>query len=75
MSAERSTPKCPLCAKSLIEQTRVVQELVPATVPEYFTRAQSAVYRRIVRWTVVKCSKGHEFKRVDSSLYGMQHDL
>jgi len=53
----------------------VEQEIVPSTVPDYWTRTKAAPYRRIVRWTVVKCSKGHRFKRVGDSIYGMDYDL
>ncbi len=70
-----SRRSCPLCSKPLIEQHRVVQEIVPSTVPEYRTREQQAPYRRTNRWTVVKCPKGHTFKQVGNILYGMSHDL
>jgi len=74
VSADQSRG-CPLCAKPLIDQSRVEQEIVPSTVPDYWTRTKAAPYRRIVRWTVVKCSKGHRFKRVGDSIYGMDYDL
>lgn len=48
MSAERSTPSCPLCGNALIDQSRIREEIVPATVPDYFTRTKAAPYRRVV---------------------------
>lgn len=71
MSEVRDTPSCPLCGKRLIEQSRVEQETVPATVPDYFTRTKAAPYRQFDKWTVVKCAKGHTFKQRGSGLYGM----
>lgn len=65
---------CPLCGKELVDQARIEQESVPSTVPDYFTRTQAAPYRRFDRWTVVKCPKGHTFKRRHESLYGMAVD-
>jgi hypothetical protein len=72
---ESNRPSCPICSQTLIEQQRVVQEVVPSTVPEYRTREQQAPYRRTNRWTVVKCANGHELKQVGSGLYGMSYEF
>lgn len=67
--------RCPLCGNELVDQSRIREEIVPATVPDYFTRTKAAPYRRVVEYVIVKCSKDHRFKRQGSGLYGMQHDL
>lgn len=63
--------RCPLDGSALATLERVREERVPATVPDYFTRSQEAPYRRVDSYELVRCERGHTFKRKPGELRGM----
>jgi hypothetical protein len=64
--------RCPLDGKPLREIDRVTERRVPATVPDWFSRAQEAPYARTDSWVEVECPKGHRFKRKGNGLYAAE---
>jgi hypothetical protein len=63
---------CPIDGKPLMPQERVREERVPSTVPDYLPREKQAPYRRVSVHEVVKCSRGHTFKRSGNALEGVR---